>query len=103
MYFPSLLQMETLYVEVLYTICHKIGTHGNEYSHHIEDLFAYSKTAFGVSAESHREFLERAKDVKVNEIDVNVKRSKCPEMVVETLFSSITIYFFIFFHFSLHP
>ena len=57
--------MEMLYVEVLYTICHKIGTHGNEFSHHIEDLFAYSKTAFGVSGESHREFLERAKDVKV--------------------------------------
>jgi hypothetical protein len=46
--------MEQLYVEVLYTIRHKLGAHSAQYPHHYkEDLAHYAQQAFGVGQDFH--------------------------------------------------
>lgn len=59
--------MEQLYVEVLYTIRHKLGAHSAKYPHHFkEDLVHYAQTAFGVGQEYHRRCNAIASEEKVN-------------------------------------
>lgn len=64
--FFGLLQMEQLYVEVLYTIRHKLGAHSAKYPHHFkEDLVHYAQVAFGVGHEYHRRCNAIASEEKV--------------------------------------
>ncbi len=58
--------MEQLYVEVLYTIRHKLGAHSAKYPHHFkEDLVHYAQVAFGVGHEYHRKCNAIASEEKV--------------------------------------
>jgi len=58
--------MEQLYVEVLYTIRHKLGAHSAKYPHHVkEDLVHYAQLAFGISHEYHRKCHAIASEEKV--------------------------------------
>ncbi len=66
-----MLQMEQLYVEVLYTIRHKLGAHSAKYPHHFkEDLVHYAQTAFGVGQEYHHRCNVIASEEKVNNTQV---------------------------------
>ncbi|KAH9504114.1 Protein unc-13 D [Bulinus truncatus] len=61
---PSRKEFELLYIEVLYTIKHKIGTTSGGHSPYIQDLFQYAKEAFGVSPEDHARLLAKATEEK---------------------------------------
>ena len=66
-FFFSSSQMEQLYVEVLYTIRHKLGAHSAKYPHHFkEDLVHYAQVAFGVGQEYHRRCNAIASEEKVD-------------------------------------
>ncbi len=68
--------MEQLYIEVLYTIRHKLGAHSAKYPHHFkEDLVHYAQTAFGVGQEYHRRCNAIASEEKVNKEGGVVVRS----------------------------
>ena len=59
--------MEQLYVEVLYTIRHKLGAHSAQYPHHYkEDLALYAQQAFGVGQDFHYRCHAIASEEKVN-------------------------------------
>jgi hypothetical protein len=60
------LQLEQLYVEVLYTITNKVGASTGQYSHYKEDLYSYAQEAFGISSEIHRKFMAIASEEKVS-------------------------------------
>ena len=67
-------QMEQLYVEVLYTIRHKLGAHSAQYPHHYkEDLAHYAQQAFGVGQDFHYRCHAIASEEKVN---VNIQNFK---------------------------
>jgi hypothetical protein len=55
------LQTEDLYVEVLYTLANKVGSHGT----HSEDLHEYAMNAFHFTREQHRRMLAVAREEKV--------------------------------------
>ncbi|XP_076458622.1 BAI1-associated protein 3-like [Babylonia areolata] len=55
-------ELELLYIEVLYTVKHKIGATSGTHSQH--DLFQYAKEAFSVSPEDHALLLARATEEK---------------------------------------
>ena len=58
--------MEQLYVEVLYTIRHKLGAHSAKYPQSVkEDLVHYAQQAFGVGHEYHRKCHAIASEEKV--------------------------------------
>jgi hypothetical protein len=59
-------QLEQLYIEVLYTIRHKIGAHSAQYPHHYkEDLIRYAQSAFNFGSEQHRRCQAIASEEKV--------------------------------------
>lgn len=60
------LQMEQLYIEVLYTIKYKVGSSGSPTSHYQEELYAYAQKAFKVSNDMHRRYLSIASEEKVS-------------------------------------
>ncbi|XP_032788446.2 BAI1-associated protein 3 isoform X1 [Daphnia magna] len=71
--FISSKEMEQLYVEVLYTIRHKLGAHSAKYPHHFkEDLVHYAQTAFGVGQEYHRRCNAIASEEKPPIVVLNV-------------------------------
>ena len=75
------LQMEQLYVEVLYTIRHKLGAHSAKYPHHFkEDLVHYAQTAFGVGQEYHRRCNAIASEEKV----INTQKPDALQTVIES-------------------
>ena len=60
------MQLEQLYVEVLFTIRHKLGAHSAKYPHHYkEDLVHYAQLAFGVGHEFHQRCNSIATEEKV--------------------------------------
>lgn len=59
------LQLELLYIEVLYTIKHKIGTTSGGHLPFIQDLYHYAREAFGISADDHGRLMTRASEEKV--------------------------------------
>ncbi|XP_055875420.1 BAI1-associated protein 3-like isoform X3 [Biomphalaria glabrata] len=69
---PSRKEFELLYIEVLYTIKHKIGTTSGGHSPYIQDLFQYAKEAFGVSPEDHARLLAKATEEKPPIVILNV-------------------------------
>lgn len=85
--------MEQLYVEVLYTIRHKLGAHSAKYPHHFkEDLVHYAQTAFGVGQEYHRRCNAIASEEKVNNAMYTVLlflssfvRTRCVALAVSAL------------------
>ena len=63
---PSLFfQFELLYIEVLYTIKHKIGITIGGHLPFIQDLYQYAQEAFRVSPEDHARLLAQATKEKV--------------------------------------
>ena len=59
------LQFEKLYVEVLYTIKHRIGATTGGHLPYVQDLFLYAREAFAVTPEKHATLLARASEEKV--------------------------------------
>ncbi|KAK7502304.1 hypothetical protein BaRGS_00006257 [Batillaria attramentaria] len=57
-------EYELLYIEVLYTVKHKIGATTGVHSPYQQDLFQYAKEAFSVSPEDHARLLARATEEK---------------------------------------
>ena len=58
-------QHELLYIEVLYTVKHKIGVTSGGHSPYQQDLFQYAKEAFSISPEDHARLLAKATEEKV--------------------------------------
>ena len=58
-------QFENLYVEVLYTIKHRIGATSGGHLPLIHDLYTYAREAFAVTPEDHAKLLARASKEKV--------------------------------------
>lgn len=58
-------QFEMLYIEVLYTVKHKIGATSGSHSPYQQDLFQYAKEAFRVTPEDHARLLAKATEEKV--------------------------------------
>ncbi|CAH1794940.1 unnamed protein product, partial [Owenia fusiformis] len=53
-------EFEDLYIEVLYTIKHKVGTTIGGHSPFMQDLYLYAREAFGVTPEDHAHLLAKA-------------------------------------------
>ena len=58
-------QFELLYIEVLYTVKHKVGQTAGCHSPYQEDLFQYAMEAFRVGYDDHNRLLDRASEEKV--------------------------------------
>ncbi|KAK7592921.1 hypothetical protein V9T40_007673 [Parthenolecanium corni] len=65
MYRITSLEMEQLYIEVLYTIKYKVGSSCGQTSQYQEELYAYAQKAFKVSNEMHRRYLSIASEEKL--------------------------------------
>ncbi|XP_076331977.1 BAI1-associated protein 3-like isoform X2 [Tachypleus tridentatus] len=57
-------ECEQLYVEVLYTIKHKLGASSGNYDAYAGDLYDYAQEAFGMSSDNHRRLLAVAQEEK---------------------------------------
>ncbi|XP_022257796.1 uncharacterized protein LOC111089483, partial [Limulus polyphemus] len=57
-------EFEQLYVEVLYTIKHKLGASSGNYDAYAGDLYDYAQEAFGMSSDNHRRLLAVAQEEK---------------------------------------
>lgn len=66
---------ESLYVEALYTIKHKVGRTIDGHSDFSNDLYLYVQDAFKIPAENHARLLARASEEKVK---TNTQVSKMP-------------------------
>ncbi|XP_041363362.1 BAI1-associated protein 3-like [Gigantopelta aegis] len=66
-------EFELLYIEVLYTIKHKIGTTASSHSPFIQDLYQYAQEGFGVSPEDHARLLAKATEEKPPIVVLNVR------------------------------
>ena len=62
----SLIQFELLYIEVLYTIKHKIGATAGSHLPFIQDLYAYVQDAFQLTPDEHARLLGKASEEKVS-------------------------------------
>lgn len=60
-------QFELLYIEVLYTIKHKIGTTAGGHLPYIQDLYQYAQEAYRISPEDHARLLAKATEEKVRQ------------------------------------
>ena len=61
-----LIQFELLYIEVLYTIKHKIGATSGCHLPFIQDLYAYVQDAFQLTPDEHARLLGKASEEKVS-------------------------------------
>lgn len=68
-------QYEQLYVEVLYTIKHKIGATTAGHLPYLQDLYLYAREAFRVTPEDHARLLARASQSKVCEAKTGTSSS----------------------------
>jgi len=59
-------QLRLLYVEVLYTIKHKVGSTSGSYLSAQSDLFEYARRAFRLSDAEHSQLLTQASEEKVS-------------------------------------
>ncbi|XP_033744420.1 BAI1-associated protein 3-like isoform X1 [Pecten maximus] len=73
-------EFELLYIEVLYTIKHKIGTTAGGHSPFIQDLYQYAQEAFGISPEDHAHLLARATEEKPPIVVVNITVIKAKDL-----------------------
>ncbi|XP_064637155.1 BAI1-associated protein 3-like isoform X4 [Lineus longissimus] len=64
-------EFELLYIEVLYTIKHKIGTTSGGHLPFIRDLYLYAQDAFGISPEEHARLLAKASEEKAPIVILN--------------------------------
>ncbi|XP_023321249.1 uncharacterized protein LOC111695983 [Eurytemora carolleeae] len=65
-------ELEQLYVEVLYTIQHKLGANSFQFTQIQDELLAYAKDAFGVNQKLHVQLVNVAGDVKPPIVILNV-------------------------------
>uniref|UniRef100_A0A8D8TBQ9 BAI1-associated protein 3 n=1 Tax=Cacopsylla melanoneura TaxID=428564 RepID=A0A8D8TBQ9_9HEMI len=65
-------EMESLYVEVLYTITNKVGASSGQFSHYQDELYSYAQKAFNVPDDQHRKYLSIADEEKPPIIVLNV-------------------------------
>lgn len=63
---------ELLYIEVLYTIKHKIGTTIGGHLPYMQDLYQYAQDAFGMPPEDHAKLLAKATEEKPPILMLNV-------------------------------
>ncbi|KAL5018735.1 hypothetical protein ScPMuIL_004457 [Solemya velum] len=63
---------ELLYIEVLYTIKHKIGVTSGGHSPFIQDLYQYAQEAFRVTPEDHARLLAKATEEKPPIVILNI-------------------------------
>uniref|UniRef100_A0A0L8HI43 FERM domain-containing protein n=1 Tax=Octopus bimaculoides TaxID=37653 RepID=A0A0L8HI43_OCTBM len=61
---PTKQEYELLYIEVLYTIKHKIGTTIGGHLPYMQDLYQYAQDAFGMPPEDHAKLLAKATEEK---------------------------------------
>ncbi|OWF45641.1 BAI1-associated protein 3-like isoform X2 [Mizuhopecten yessoensis] len=73
-------EFELLYIEVLYTIKHKIGTTAGGHSPFIQDLYQYAQEAFGISPEDHAHLLARATEEKPPIVILNIAVIKAKDL-----------------------
>lgn len=59
--------MEALYVEVLYTVFHKVGAQQGDKREHTEDLPRYAQAAFHIDPQDHARLQAVAQEEKVGE------------------------------------
>ncbi|CAL1264883.1 unnamed protein product [Larinioides sclopetarius] len=57
-------QWQNLYVEVLYTIKHKLGANSSNYVAYTEELYEYARETFNMTHEEHEKFMAVAQDEK---------------------------------------
>lgn len=60
-------QMEALYVEVLYTVFHKVGAQQGDKREHTEDLPRYAQAAFHIDPQDHARLQAVAQEEKVGQ------------------------------------
>lgn len=65
-------EFELLYIEVLYTIKHKIGTTSGGHLPYMQDLYQYAQESFRVSPEDHARLLAKATEEKPPIVILNV-------------------------------
>lgn len=73
-------EFELLYIEVLYTIKHKIGTTAGGHLPYIQDLYQYAQEAFRISPEDHARLLAKATEEKPPIIILNVTVIKARDL-----------------------
>ncbi|XP_069995655.1 BAI1-associated protein 3 isoform X6 [Penaeus vannamei] len=61
---PSKAEMEALYVEVLYTVFHKVGAQQGDKREHTEDLPRYAQAAFHIDPQDHARLQAVAQEEK---------------------------------------
>ncbi|CAI9723929.1 BAI1-associated protein 3-like isoform X3 [Octopus vulgaris] len=69
---PTKQEYELLYIEVLYTIKHKIGTTIGGHLPYMQDLYQYAQDAFGMPPEDHAKLLAKATEEKPPILMLNV-------------------------------
>ncbi|XP_048763860.1 BAI1-associated protein 3-like isoform X3 [Ostrea edulis] len=73
-------EFELLYIEVLYTIKHKIGTTAGGHLPYIQDLYQYAQEAFRISPEDHARLLAKATKEKPPIVILNVTVIKARDL-----------------------
>ncbi|XP_061181860.1 BAI1-associated protein 3-like [Saccostrea echinata] len=73
-------EFELLYIEVLYTIKHKIGTTAGGHLPYIQDLYQYAQEAFRISPEDHARLLAKATEEKPPIVILNVTVIKARDL-----------------------
>ncbi|XP_070579273.1 BAI1-associated protein 3-like [Ptychodera flava] len=63
---------ESLYIELLYTIKHRVGTTSDGHSPFEQELFSFAEQAFHVTEEQHEHFLAKASEEQSPTIILNV-------------------------------
>lgn len=59
--------MEALYVEVLYTVFHKVGAQQGDKREHTDDLPRYAQAAFHIDPQDHARLQAVAQEEKVGQ------------------------------------
>ncbi|XP_054721279.1 BAI1-associated protein 3-like [Uloborus diversus] len=71
-------EWENLYVEVLYTIRHKLGANSSSYESYTEDMYEYARETFYMSQEEHAKFMAIAEEEKppISVLNVTVMEAR---------------------------
>ena len=67
-------QRENLYVEVLYTVKHKVGATTSQHSSLVDELNDYAQEAFRFSRDMHQKMMTIASDEKVSWTGMQIKK-----------------------------
>ncbi|XP_063444013.1 BAI1-associated protein 3-like isoform X1 [Mytilus trossulus] len=73
-------EFELLYIEVLYTLKHKIGTTTGGHLPYIQDLYQYAQESFRITPEDHARLLAKATEEKPPIVILNVTVLKARDL-----------------------